>query len=65
MMPSHRHMTPVRPRAISKAVFDMSKVAATISAQTPVCPSTSDWKTAATNATRKKPVQIRSSTDGC
>jgi len=62
MMPSHRHITPVKPRAISKAVLLSAKVAATISCQTAVLPSNTDCTSAATKAAKKKNAQILLST---
>ena len=59
MMPSHRHMTPVRPRETSKPVFAMSKVEATMAAHTPGSPRTSQRKSPARKATKKKPAQIQ------
>ena len=52
-------MTPVSPSEISKPVLAMSKVEATIAAQTPGSPRTSQRKSPARNATTKKPAQIQ------
>jgi len=59
MTPSQRHITPVRPSETSKPVLAMSKVDPTIAAQTPVSPRTSQRKSPARNATKKKPAQIQ------
>jgi hypothetical protein len=54
--PSHRHMTPVSPRATSKAVFAESKAAFITAANTVGSPPRY-CSTAAPKATRKKPIQ--------
>ena len=59
MMPSQRHMTPVRPSETSKPVLAMSKLDPTMAAQTPVSPRTSQRKSPATKATKKKHAQIQ------
>ncbi len=58
MIPSHRHITPVRPRAISKPVLARSKAALTIAAQTSASPATSQRPAATAKATKKNPPQI-------
>ena len=58
MMPSQRHMTPVRPRAILKPVSAMSKVLPTMSRHTSGWPVAARTM-AATKPPRKKKVQIR------
>ena len=57
MMPSHRASTPVRPREVSKAVFEVSKVESTILWNIVTSPMLSLMQ-AMTKAMTKKAIQM-------
>ena len=58
MMPSQRESMPVRPRAISNAVFDMSNAPRIALLKIPVSPKASHCTMQATNAPKKKMSQM-------
>ena len=58
MMPSHKESTPVKPREISKAVFEELKVELMISENTSASPRNTRRKVAMTKAIRKKAIQM-------
>ena len=56
--PSHNESTPVSPRLISKAVFDVSNVAFIIAGNTDTSPSKMSFASPITKAMTKKAIQI-------
>ena len=58
MIPSQSDNTPVRPRDISKAVFDDENVESIIAGNTSKSPKNANFTAAITNATRKNAIQI-------
>ena len=56
--PSHSDKTPVRPKEISKAVFDEENVASIIAGNTSISPINTSLAAATTKATRKNAIQI-------
>jgi len=58
IMPSHRARTPVKPREISKAVFDMANKAAMISVKIADSPRKNSLNKAQIKALMKKNIQI-------
>ena len=58
MMPSQRESMPVSPRAISKAVFDMSKAPRMALLKMPESPKASHWTMQATKPPKKKTSQM-------
>ncbi len=58
MIPSHNANTPVRPRAVSKAVLEESKVACTMAEKTSVLPMKQSCTKPKRKAMTKKAIQI-------
>ena len=58
MMPIHSESTPVRPKEISKAVFDDSNVESIMVGNTELSPMNSNLTTAMRNEMTKKAIQI-------
>ena len=62
MMPSQRASTPVRPKEISKAVFDEENVESIIAGNTSKSPKNTSFTSAITKAMMKNAIQIQFST---
>ena len=62
MMPSQRAKTPVRPKEISKAVFDEENVESIIAGNTSKSPKNTSLTSAITNAMMKNAIQIQFNT---
>ena len=56
--PSHRESTPVNPKEISNAVFEVSNVELMIAGNTSVSPMNTSFTTAMAKAMRKKAIQM-------